>query len=91
MDNNTILPDRDILDDILSSQKHITDGYNTFSNECVDQSLRTDFLNILRDEHNIQQSVFDQMQSRGWYCPAKAQQQEIDTTKSKFQNISSTL
>ena len=91
MNEKNELQDRDILDDVLSSQKHITDGYNTFANECVSQSLRTDFLNILRDEHNIQQSVFDQMQTKGWYNPAKAQQQAIDTTKTKFLNIASEL
>lgn len=83
------------IEDQLNSEqlliKNITDGYNTFANECVSQSLRTDFLNILRDEHNIQQSVFDQMQTRGWYNPAKAQQQAIDTTKTKFLNIASEL
>ena len=58
------LDDREILDDVLSSQKQITASYNTFGNECTNEQLRTDFLNILRDEHNMQSGVFTQMQSR---------------------------
>lgn len=79
------------MDDVLSSQKLITDTYNTFANECVNQQLRTDFLNILREEHNIQQTVFDQMKTRGWYAPAQAEQQKISTAYTKFSNIGQTL
>ena len=55
------LSDEEIMNDILSSQKHITGVYNTFSNECTHQALRNDFLNILREEHNIQVDVFTEM------------------------------
>lgn len=88
---SNLMSDKEIMDDILSSQKAITSVYNTFSNECTHQCLRDDFLNILRDEHAIQSDVFTQMQKRGWYSPPEAQQQMIDQTKTKFQNISATL
>lgn len=86
-----LMTDREIMDDVLSSQKMITTSYNTFTNECVNQQLRTDFLNILRDEHNIQQNVFDQMQKRGWYSPTPAEQQKINTAYTKFSNINQNL
>lgn len=89
--NQNPMTDKEIMDDILSSQKMITGTYNTFTNECVNQQLRTDFLNILRDEHNIQQTVFDQMKTRGWYSPASAEQQKISTAYTKFSNIQQTL
>ncbi len=85
------MTDKEIMDDILSSQKMITGTYNTFTNECVNQQLRTDFLNILREEHNLQQSVFDQMLTRGWYSPASAEQQKVSATFTKFSNIQQTL
>lgn len=93
-DENTVtqnLDDREILDDILTSQKQITGSYNTFGNECVNEKLRSDFLNILRDEHNLQSDVFTQMQQRGWYTPCAAPQQKIDQAKTKFQNMASSL
>lgn len=88
---NNSFTDREIMDDILSSQKHITGIYNTFSNECVNQQLQSDMLNILNDEHGMQFDVFSDMQKRGWYSPATAEQQKITETKTKFQNISSQL
>ena len=47
------LSDQEILDDILASQKHITEIYNAFSNECKNNTLESDTMNILREEHNI--------------------------------------
>ena len=44
MINNYNLTDREIMDDVLASQKHITGVYNTFSNECVNQQLQHDNL-----------------------------------------------
>lgn len=85
------MTDKEIMDDVLSSQKMITGTYNTFTNECVNQQLRTDFLNILREEHNLQQSVFDQMKTRGWYTPECAEQQKISNMYTKFTNIKQTL
>ena len=85
------LDDREILTDVLTSQKQISAVYNTGGSECVNEKLRCDFLNILRDEHNMQSGVFTQMQQRGWYPTAAAEQQKIDETRTKYQNISATL
>ena len=91
MNTNSNFTDREIMDDILSSQKHITDVYNTFSNECTNQQLQTDMLNILKEEHVIQFSVFGEMQKRGWYSPAAAQAQMINETKTKYENLANQL
>ena len=76
------------MQDALTSQKHVTDTYNTFANECANPTLRDDFLNILNEEHQIQADVFSEMQRRGWYQIAPADQQMIDQTKQKYQNMS---
>ena len=89
--NQNNFTDKEIMEDVLSSQKLITDTYNTFTNECVSQQLRTDFMNILREEHNIQQSVFDQMKTRGWYAPEHAEKQKVSTAYTKFSNIAQDL
>ena len=91
MNTNPNFTDREIMDDILSSQKHISEGYNTFSNECVNQQLQSDMLNILKEEHNIQFTVFNEMQKRGWYNPDAAQAQMINDIKTKFEGIAMQL
>jgi spore coat protein CotF len=85
------MADQEIMDDILTSQKHITGVYNTYSSECVNQRLKADFLNLWRENQNLQSSVFSQMQQRGWYAPQKAQQKMVTQTKTKFQGIQSQL
>lgn len=91
MNTDQNFTDKEILDDIVSSQKHITDIYNTFSNECVNQQLQSDMLKILDEEHNMQFTTFGEMQKRGWYNPAQAQAQMINETKTKFENIATQL
>jgi spore coat protein CotF len=85
------LTDREIMDDVLSSQKHITGTYNAFTNECVNEQLKNDMLKILTDEHNIQFSIFGDMQKRGWYSPAAAQPQNVTEAKTKFEGIATQL
>jgi len=85
------MADHEIMDDVLSSQKHITGMYNTYSCECVNQNLKNEFMNILREEQTIQHNVFSEMQKRGWYAPDPAQAQKVMEAKTKFQNISTQM
>ena len=79
-----ILGTKEILEDALMSQKHITEGYNTFAGECVNEQLRTAFLNILDDEHAIQADVFCTMHSNVAYPTESAQPQKIQQARQKF-------
>ena len=84
---NNQMSDKEYLDDSLASQKLISDNYNTFANECVNPTLRNDFMNILSDEHKIQSEIFTEMQSRGWYQVKPADQQAVCQAKQKFQSL----
>lgn len=79
--------DKDILTDVLSSQKFVTDGYNTFTNECATPAVRTDFVNILNEEHMIQSEVFTEMQGRGWYATEAADQNKVNQAKQKYTSM----
>lgn len=81
-----ILPEKDMAEDVLSSEKSITSVYNTFANECATPEVRDEFMSILNEEHMIQADVFDEMKKRSWYCPAKAEQQKIQQAKVKYEN-----
>lgn len=83
--------DEDILRDILISQKYITILYNTNVNECTDQELKDNMLKILREEHNIQTSVYQDMQKRGWYSTLPVPKQQIQDANTKFQAIGQEL
>jgi spore coat protein CotF len=81
----SILTEQQILQDSLISQKHISDSYNTYAGECVNEQLRSTMLNILGDEHKIQADIFNSMQSHGWYQVEAAEQQKIQQARQKFQ------
>lgn len=85
------LSDQEILDDILASQKHITEIYNAFSNECKNNTLESDTMNILREEHNIGLTVFTEAEKRGWQTPESAPQIKVEAVKTKYQNLEGTL
>jgi len=76
--------DKDILTDALSSQKFVTGNYNTFTTECATPEVRGVFMSILKEEHDIQNEIFTEMQKRGWYQIEPAQQQKLQQTKTKF-------
>ena len=69
------MQEKEVFDDVLASQKFITEMYNTFANECATPNIRDEFMNILNEEHQIQADVFDEMKKRGWYPTPQAQQQ----------------
>lgn len=76
--------DKEVLGDMLSSQKFATSNYNTYAGECQNTQLRDEFLNILKEEHCIQSELFNEMQSRGWYQVKQAPQNEVTTVYNKF-------
>ena len=78
------MQEREILDDVLTSQKTITGTYNAFANEC--STIRDSFVDILTEEHQIQADVFNEMSKRGWYPVQQAEQQKIQQAKQKFEN-----
>ena len=46
--------------------------------------LDADMLTILEEEHEIQNTLFTEMQTRGWYPTKQAEQKDIDTARQKF-------
>lgn len=84
---NTKMSDVEFMNDSIASQKLISSSYDTFANECATPNLRDEFLNILKDEHQIQAEIFTEMQKRGWYQTQPADQQQITQAKQKYQNI----
>lgn len=85
MANQSNFGDKDILTDQLSSQKFIADNYNVYASECASPALKSEMMNILSEEHQIQFEVFSEMQKHGWYMVEQADQQKITQCKQKFQ------
>lgn len=78
------LNDEQMLTDVLSTQKQITAGYNTFACEAASAEVKNTLMSILDDEHTIQHDVFLEMSRHGWYQTEAAPQNKVDQTKQKF-------
>ncbi len=78
------MKDKEMLEEILTLQKHTDLNYSMFADECATTSMRADIMNILNDEHKIQAEIFDQMATNGWYSPAQAETTKIQQAKQKF-------
>lgn len=79
--------DVEMINDSIASQKLISNAYDTYANECATPNLRDEFINILKDEHQIQAELFTEMQKRGWYQVKPADDQQVMQAKQKFQNM----
>lgn len=84
--SNTDMTEKEMMTDILNSQKQMTGMYNTFANECSAPAVRDEFMNLLNEEHQIQADVFSEMQKRGWYPVENVEQQKIEQAKQKYKN-----
>jgi len=78
--------ERDWINDILSMEKSMTNGYNVGLNEMQNPKLHQDVQNILIDLHGEQYKLFDVMFAKGWYKMKTADAQEISQTATQFSN-----
>lgn len=80
-----------MMTDSLNSQKLIAQHYNHYAGECATQQKKSKLLNILNEEHEMQFEIFKEMQKRGWYNPADAEQQKVSQACKQFQDKKKTL
>ena len=84
MENQAILSDKDRMTDALNAQKYATGHYNELACESATPDVRSCVMNILTEEHKIQEELFDEMHSRGWYKTEAAEEQKLQNAKNQF-------
>lgn len=72
------------LQDLLSCEKHMTALYNGFCNESATPAVKSCLCALLQDEHTMQNELFNEMSSRGWYPTAKAEDSKLQAAKLQF-------
>ena len=81
----SVYTEKEVLSDALSAQKACTELFNKASNECVHENVRESLLDILEEEHEIQQDVFLMMHDKGMYPTPEADQKKVDQLKMQYQ------
>lgn len=79
-----IYTEKEILGDALAAQKATTALFNTSANECVHEDIRQTLLDILSEEHDIQQDVFNMMHEEGLYPTPTADEKKVQQLKQQY-------
>ena len=82
------MQDKDLMQDILLLEKGACDLYMHGSIEAATPNVNRTFKAALNESLTLQDSIYQQMKSRGWYAPENAQQSQIDTLRQKYSNQS---
>lgn len=78
--------DRDRLNDVLATQKYLTDNFNVFAREASHEYLFQDVMTILRETHQQGREMFNLMFEKGWYKLQAESEQQVSQTHQQFQN-----
>ena len=76
--------DKCMLFDALNSEKFMASIYNNDILEAATPEVRRCLCGLLTDEHELQQSVFEELSNRGYYPVETAKQDKIMETKQKY-------
>lgn len=76
--------DKEMLTDLLNSQKQLACSYNVARLESATPALLSCFTEISEDEHRIQRGIFNMMHARGLYPTPTAEEKKISEAKSAF-------
>lgn len=80
--------DRDFINDLLATEKYMTDSYSTTLNEASNEPLYQDLLSIFTDTQNMQREIYDLMFQNGWYKLESAEQQKLQQSYQQFKGYS---
>ena len=76
--------DKEIMEGILLTTKGVCDLYLHGSIESATPQVHEAFHGALNDALCMQEGVYQQMQSRGWYAAEQEQPQKLQQVKQKF-------
>ena len=57
--------DREIMEDVLASQRQMTAEYNAAANQCASSALQSEFMTLLGEEQQIQMELFQECRRPG--------------------------
>ncbi len=69
--------DRDFINDMLATEKYMTNSYAVALHEASHQHLYDDLLTIFNETQHTQRSLFEHMFKNGWYSFDAESEQKI--------------
>lgn len=81
--------DRDMLNDILATEKYLTDNFNIMQREASHQNLSNNVNVIMNQTYMCQRGLFNLMFEKGWYKMEAAERQDVEQVQQQFANYHS--
>jgi len=80
---NTTMTEKDLMQDLLATEKQVISAYSTGITESSCENLRNTLIENFRNDQNIQYKVFDAMRQKGWYPTKDAPDNEVQQLKNE--------
>ena len=85
--NDQNMTERELLTDLLHTEKNMTTVYAGSCTECSSPELRRILIRHMTECSNDQYAVFDEMRKRSLYNPKNAPRQEVSEAKQKMTDL----
>lgn len=89
--NTTNLSEKDMMQDLLATEKQTISAYSTGITETSCENLRKTLLNNFRTSEETQYKIFDAMKQKGWYPTKDAPDADVQTVKDSARTMSQEL
>lgn len=78
------MSDRDLMENMLNLEKGVCDLFMHGTIEAATPEVHNAFSQSLVTALEMQDQIYTQMKSRGWYAPEQAQSSQLQSVKMKF-------
>lgn len=78
------MQDKDILYELLSLEKNLSQRYNKIAMNCVDKKIRSELCNILEDQNNVVFGISDEIKKRSNKKEKMSDNKSLQATKQKY-------
>lgn len=89
--SNAQMNDRDYLNDILETEKNISNNFSIALDEMSNKELFEKVKNMLLDSKNMARELYDLAFQKGWYSLEKAETMKINQKQDELQTKLSEL
>jgi spore coat protein F len=91
MPTNNAMGEKEILNDLLYTEKQIVAAYSAALTESSCANMRQLLLRNLTQTSDDQYNIFNMMVNKGYYQKKDAQDKDVQQAKQKFQQLQSQL
>ncbi len=85
------LTEKELMQDVLTSEKQVVSAYSTGITETSCQNLRNVLVDNFIKTQDVQYKVFDAMRQKGWYPTKDAPDADVQEIKNQSNQLSQEL